>query len=119
MDRCIDPDCRRGLDSHIHCYSAEILSMNSDNVKIVSSSDIAKHPHTSLAAEDYIWTDERIERILLKPTPHERARLKYGIETGCVSRERVEHVYLKISVAKWEAITMSLSKVLAVVKEVT
>ena len=108
---------RRNLGVDIYHAGAILFPMN-DNTKIINLSDVAKHPHNSLAADDYIWTDERIERTLSKPKPHEVVRLKYAIKTGYVQRSRVIQIYLRISTAKYMAAAKSLLKVFSILKEV-
>ena len=90
----------------------------SDLTKIVKLSDIKKHPRDSLAADDYVWTDERIERVLAKPDPREIVRLKYAIKTGYVRRQRVIQIYLRISITRQMVMLSKLRKVFLVLREV-
>ncbi|MCK5307410.1 MAG: hypothetical protein KAJ73_02260 [Zetaproteobacteria bacterium] len=89
-----------------------------DNTKIITLSDIKKHPHGSLAAEDYMWTNERIERVLAKPDPREIVRLKYAIKAGYVQRQRVIQIYLRISITRQVVMVKKLRKIFSVLKEV-
>jgi site-specific recombinase len=60
--------------------------------KIVHLSDITEQPFRSLAAEDYVFSEPHIRRLLARGNHNDQARLTYMIKMGVLTKRQLQEV---------------------------